>query len=449
MYRSPLYRSAPRLLQEVMLDARWAIYRAIRTSGPYPRYLSEVRATQWLSGNALQELQRARLDELILSAREGSPYYRELFGRLGIESAADLGRIPLLTRGEARSRAAELRNRRHRAWTVKGSTSGTSGTPLHLVKSLKELRYETAHLQRQLDWAGYKPGDRLAWLRGDLIVDPARSAPPFWRRSRLGNTLYMSSYHLSARTVGGYLDALQAFRPAIIQAYPSSISLLANHLEMTGREYPHLLKGIVTSSESLLPDARAVIERRFGTRVYDWYGSYERVAAIGTCEQGRYHLLSDYSLVELHPAEGGRMELIGTNLHNAAFPLIRYRTGDYVLVDPAQTCTCGRHFPTIARVLGREDDIVKTPSGRRIGRLDHIFKGAHGVLEAKVLQTELSRLSILVVASAEFSASDRQLIEKKARTLTGNELKITVDLVDHIDRKARGKHQLVECRIPE
>jgi phenylacetate-coenzyme A ligase PaaK-like adenylate-forming protein len=447
MYRSPFYRSAPPLLQEVLLDARWAVLRAIRTSRPYHRYLSEVRATQWLTGDALQDLQRSRLDRLIRIAREGSPYYRELFEDLGIESAADFERIPFVTRSEARSRAAQLRNTRHRAWTVKGSTSGTSGSPLHLVKSLTEIRYETAHLQRQLEWAGYRPGDRLVWLRGDLIVDPGVRRPPFWRESRLADTLYMSSYHLSAGTVGAYLDALQAFRPAIIQAYPSSISLLANYLEAAGREYLGPLKGIVTSSETLSPDARAVIERRFGARVYDWYGSYERVAAIGTCEKGSYHLLSDYSLVELHPAEGGRMELVGTNLHNAAFPLIRYRTGDYVLVDPAQKCTCARHFPIIARILGREDDVVKTASGRRIGRLDHIFKGAHGVLEAKILQTELSRLEILVVASVEFSLSDQRLIEEKARTLTGNELEIRLDRVDHIERKARGKHQLVECRV--
>jgi hypothetical protein len=33
--------------------------------------------------------------------------------------------------------------------------------------------------------------------------------------------------------------------------------------------------------------------------VFDWYGQAERVAAIGTCEHGSYHVLTDYSGVAL------------------------------------------------------------------------------------------------------------------------------------------------------
>lgn len=71
---------------------------------------------------------------------------------------------------------------------------------------------------------------------------------------------------------------------------------------------------------------RETIETAFGTRVFDWYGQAERVIAIGTCEHGSRHVLTDYGRTELIPAQDNRYELVGTGYNNSAMPLARYRT---------------------------------------------------------------------------------------------------------------------------
>src|SRR5207248_6422650 len=56
--------------------------------------------------------------------------------------------------------------------------------------------------------------------------------------------------------------------------------------------------------------------------------------------------------------DGEQGELVATNLGRAGMPLIRYRTGDLVELDPTP-CSCGRTFARLrGGILGRADDMV-------------------------------------------------------------------------------------------
>ncbi|HEU0306965.1 MAG TPA: phenylacetate--CoA ligase family protein, partial [Lysobacter sp.] len=246
-----------------------------------------------------------------------------------------------------------------------------------------------------------------------------------------------------------YLDALVRFDPVVIQAYPSSIGFLAAWMMGARRRYRgNSLRGIVTSSETLADGRRREIESAFGRRVFDWYGQAERVAAIGTCEQGRYHLLSDYSFVETLPAEDGLFELVGTGFGNAAMPLIRYRCGDLVLpASPRERCACGRSFPLIEQVIGRVDDAIKLADGRSIGRLDHIFKGVDGILEAQIRQERFDAITILIVPSPEYGDRTREALHNNARYRLGDGTSLDIRLVDMIPRTRNGKFKGVVCTI--
>ena len=223
-------------------------------------------------------------------------------------------------------------------------TSGTSGTPLALVQTLGAVIREEGFVQRQLRWIGWRPGQRRAWIRGDIVCADRPADGRYWCHDWFGRMLLMSSYHLSEATIGAYIDALERYDPVVLHAYPSSVAALAAWLEAHGRRYRGPgLRGVLTSSETLEPGVRALIERAFGVRVFDWYGQAERVAAIGTCEEGSYHVLTDYGGVELLAGEDGLCELVGTTLNNPAMPLQRYRTGDRVV--PGRPCPCCRVSP--------------------------------------------------------------------------------------------------------
>ncbi|HJS37742.1 MAG TPA: phenylacetate--CoA ligase family protein, partial [Burkholderiales bacterium] len=324
-----------------------------------------------------------------------------------------------------------------------------SGAPLRLWQDLPAINRENAFVWRQLEWAGLKRGQRRAWMRGDMIVPAAQRVPPYWRLNRAENMLMLSSYHLADSTAAACLQALEDFDPVVIQAYSSSVGFLAAWMLANGRRFRGAaLLGIVTSSETLSADRRRDISVAFGCPVLDWYGQAERVAAIGTCEHGRYHLLSDYSHVELLPAGDGRFELVGTGFNNFAMPLVRYRTGDCVRPAPAGLrCPCGRAFPLVEQIAGRDDDAVHLPDGRSIGRLDHVFKGVTGIVEAQIRQERPAAVEVLLVPGRDYGEGTRRALLANLRERLGGDVALEVRRVDAIPRGANGKFKGVVSTV--
>jgi phenylacetate-CoA ligase len=397
----------------------------------YPRLLANERSAQALADYVARRAHQ-------LQVEVGSPT-RLMPVRAG---------AALLPKAELRAHPARFVRPRHPGSLLRSTikTSGTSGSPLTLVQDLGAVIREEGFIYRQLRWIGYRHGQRRAWIRGDIVCRDNPADGRFWCRDWIGNMLMMSSYHLSAATMRCYIDALERFEPVVIQAYPSSIAALAAWLNAAGRRYGgRALRGVLTSSETLEPAVRAAVTQAFGVRVFDWYGLAERVAAIGTCEQGNYHVLTDYGGVELLNGEGGAWgtaELVGTGLNNGAMPLQRYRTGDTV-VPGALACSCGRVFPTVQAVIGRQEQVITLPDGRLIGRLDRVFQGLdRHLIEGQVRYLGGANFVLRVVVADAFSADDaRALVAGFLLRVPGVE--VAVQRVASIPRGPRGKFEFI------
>ena len=454
MFTSFAYRHSPIWAQELLTSAQSSLRNAMREGRAFETVAAQVHESQWWSEQELRDFQARKLRTILESAARDVPYYRNKYRPLGLdfeemELPEAVASLPLITKADVRKGGKSLISERKRGPLFSGSTSGTTGAPLTLYQDLAAINRENAFIWRQLTWAGLRRGDRRAWMRGDMIVPATQGKPPYWRVNHAENMLMLSSYHLSESSAPAYLDALTRFDPVVIQAYPSSIGFLATWMRSAGSRYRGgSLRGIVTSSETLSDAPRREIESVFGCRVFDWYGHFERVAAIGTCEHGRHHLLSDYSYVEMLPADDGLFELVGTGFHNLSTPLIRYRCGDFVRPASATgRCACGRSFPLIEEVIGRVDDSIKLVDGRSVGRLDHLFKGVEGILEAQIRQDRVDAITMLVVPSATFNDRTRETLENNTRYRLGEGIALEIRLVDAIPRTRNGKFKGVVCNI--
>jgi len=140
--------------------------------------------------------------------------------------------------------------------------------------------------------------------------------------------------------------------------------------------------------------------------------------------------------------------VIGNGAEATCLPLIRYRCGDFVRPAAAgQRCACGRSFPLIEQVIGRRDDSIKLSDGRSIGRLDHLFKGVEGILEAQIRQDRLDALTMLVVPSATFNDCTREVLQSNVRHRMGDGIGLEIRLVDAIPRTGNGKFKGVVCNV--
>ena len=127
-------------------------------------------------------------------------------------------------------------------------------------------------------------------------------------------------------------------------------------------------------------------------------------------------------------------------------PLIRYETGDRAALS-AEPCPCGRGLPVIAGIEGRVDDVVITPDGRRIGRLDPVFKADRPIREAQIIQETRDTLRVLYAPTDAYTAADGAALIQRIHDRVGPEMTVVLEAVDAVPRTANGKFRAVVSRV--
>nr|WP_143341451.1 phenylacetate--CoA ligase family protein [Crenothrix polyspora] len=449
MYSSGIYKQSPVVLQNVMVSVRNYIVRKLRNSSKFRLESEDVAQTQWLSADDLKTLQLKRLQTVVGHAALHVPYYRDLFAASGfsveqLTSLADMQRIPQLTKHIIASEGGRMLAENLKDYRFSTSTSGTTGMPLKLWRNLHSINRENAFVWRQCNWAGVKLGDRRMWMREDKIVPASTKKPPFWRYNSAENTMMMSAYHLSEDSVEDYIRALEKFDPVFGMAYSAPLAFIARYLLNSGRRYQgKALRCFITSSETVTDEQRQVVKAAFGVKIFDWYGSAERVTAIGTCEQGNYHLLSDYGFTELIPQSDNTFTLACTGFDNFLMPLIRYRMTDSIVpADSGYVCPCGRHFPVIEQLIGRSEDYLLTPDGRQVFMVGYLIDELDNILESQIRQDSPDEVRILLVPVQGRMVNEPEVIAR-ARELLGDDIHIKVEQVNDIPKTTNGKFRAV------
>lgn len=426
---------------------RWTRY-----GGDHSAVLRDLQATAQLDRAALAALQSRLLAETLRHAAVNVPYYREL----GLpaperteEAQATLRQWPLLSKAAVQSAGTRLVDERSDPTKLlQIHTGGTTGRALAIYTDAAALRRNYAFFERFKRACGIGPKDRVATFAGRPIVPNDQASPPYWRRNLAAHQLLLSSYHISPMTVDDYIEALERYSPKWIDSYPSSLEPIARRIAQRGSTSCRPA-AIITSSETLGEAARRSMEQAFGCRVFDQYGSAEMAAFIAQCHEGTYHIHPDYGFIELLDEAGRAVpdgepgEIVATGFINSRMPLVRYRMGD-LAVPMSTPCKCGSAFPAVASLLGRMDDVIVTPEGRRVGRIDPIFKAVSTLHEARVVQTAIDALRLEAVISEGFTAEDRQTLLHELRLRVGNTMQLEFVAVPSIPRTRGGKLRMVE-----
>jgi len=418
----------------------------LRTGRMFLKYLKESEERQKYTLNELRAYQNEKLKYIIKIAYENVPYYRHVLNERGlnphdIRKVEDLHRIPLINKRIVQDNFNRFKNKNYKGLVFKGYTSGTTGAPGTFLRDLKSINFENATIWRQYRWANKDFKSKRVTLRGELIL-PSNKKNNFWKYDPFGKELLISSYHLSDDNMINYVEKIKHFNPFDLYAYPSTAYLLASFCKKNNISLK--FSRVFTSSEVLLDYQKEEIEEVFNSRIFDWYGNAERNAAIGHCKYGQYHEMTDYSIMEYIPQGNNKYEIVGTTLNNTVMPLIRYSTGDIVELED-NDCSCGLRFRKIKNIIGRNDDIVVLKDGRRLGRLDHIFKGMNFIKEAQILQLELDFLKIRIVPSYSPSDEYKEILIKNLCKYIGSEgIRYSIDWVEKIDRGRNGKFKLVK-----
>ncbi len=414
----------------------------IRQGITFRRILRQLDASEFQSEKQLEELQNRKLRKLVKHCYKNVPFYRELFDRLkltpeDIKTKEDLKKLPLIDKKTVRNNFDKfLARNMTRYLAARAETSGSTGEPALFLRDHYSINFENAALWRFRRVAGGNNVRKII-LRGDVIVPVEQREPPFWRFNPVNKELLMSSYHLNDESISSYVEKIKSFKPDIIYGYPSSVYLLAKLIAKRGLEIK--LKAIFTSSESVLPNQRTLMENTFGCKVYDWYGQVERVSAIGQCEYGTYHIIEDYSITETVETDAG-LEIVGTNLSNYIMPLIRFRTADMVTLGH-EHCKCGRNFRVVEKIKGRGLNYIYSPEGNRLSLFlaSDCIDYEDNISEVQFVQVKKGELIVNFVKTENFTEKDRVKIIRSIKEHTSMNMSVILNEVDSIPRGANGK----------
>ena len=433
----------------LFLNLKGYVKKFLRRGPLFHQILQELKKNEQLSYEQLINYQNQKLRLTVQQAYQTVPYYRQLFDGLkltpeAIKTIDDLQLLPVMSKSDIRGTEKQFVSNTI-SWKFKTTTSGTTGTPVNLFRDYYSINLEHASIWRQRYWGKCFPGEPMASIRGDLVVTPSATKPPFWKKISSENKLMMSPYHLSDRFIPYYLDKLRQFKPSFIEGYPGCLYRLARYMQLH-QESPINVKAVFTSSEALIPYHRQVIEESLG-QVLDHYGLSERVAHIASCEHGNYHYVMDYSIIEFLPTKySGLYKIVGTTLHNKAMPLIRYDTNDFARISH-HSCPCGRAFPIVDLIEGRLEDYIATPCGKFVGGIGIVFTDVPNLIEGQIIQEKIDLLRILIVTTENFTDDDRSILLKNIRERLGANMEIIIQKTEAIPRTKTGKFKLTVSKL--
>ncbi len=242
------------------------------------------------------------------------------------------------------------------------SSSGTTGTPVIIPYTAKDIDDWAEQFRRCYELAGITAEDRIQitpgyglWTAGIGFQAGAEKLGAMVVPMGPGNTEKQLQFMVDLQTT-------------VIGATSSYALLLAEEIEKRGMKDQIALRKGVIGSERWGKKMRDRVKAGLGIQVYDIYGLTEVYGpGIGiSCDaEDGMHYWDDYLYIEIvDPATGEPLpdgewgEIVITTLVKEGAPLIRFRTHDLSRIIPG-ACPCGSPFPRIDALQGRSDDMVK------------------------------------------------------------------------------------------
>ena len=242
------------------------------------------------------------------------------------------------------------------------SSSGTTGTPVIIPYTAKDVDDWGEMFRRCYEFAGITKNDRIhvtpgygLWTAGIGFQNGAEKLGAMVIPMGPGNT-------------NKQLQMMMDLKSTVLCATSSYALLLAEEIAKRGiADQIHLKKGVI-GSERWGEKMRQRIHDELGIELYDIYGLTE-IYGPGIGISCRYdcgmHIWDDYIYLEvIDPVTGKNVpdgefgEIVITTLVKEGAPLIRYHTHDISRIIPGE-CPCGSKFPRIDVIQGRSDDMMK------------------------------------------------------------------------------------------
>lgn len=409
--------------------------------------LEGLLRTQAMSRAELLRKQRADLVRIVAWATAQTGFYAETLAPVlaarGDEWA--IGDLPILGKDDVRQRLDDLLARdADRARVGIGHTGGSTGKPLAFWYDEAKHELMRAGMMRSYMMSGWRPGQKILnfWgARQDTVAGGVFGGASLYDFIAAEKTV--PAHEFDAAQLREWVSAVRAYRPTLLQGYASIMTALARHVIDNRIGMPASLVGVYSTAEVLEDWQRELMERAFGCKVFNQYGSREVPNIACECRHGNMHVFTDMVWLEALPDD----RLLVTSLTNRLMPFIRYDIGDSGRLKDGD-CACGSPFPLMEMGMCRHNDMIRAPNGRTVhpSYFNRLLYGMTQIEQYQYVQEAPDRIVLHVVAPAPLDAAATDALAESIRRDVDPAMSLTVTRVDAIERTTSGKHRFVISR---
>jgi phenylacetate-CoA ligase len=391
-----------------------------------------VNSSSFPDRATLERHQSARFQKLMAEILPRNSFYARKFAGYDL---SDFARLPLTTKVELVADQAEhppygsaLTYPRDR-YTRLHQTSGTStGQPLRWLDTPESWEWMLGCWRQKFAMMGITPTDRFcfAFTFGPFIG--------FWTGHEAA--VRNGSFVL---TLGGFSSAarLRAMIDNEITVVGCTPTYALHLAEIARSERIDLARTpvriVIVAGEpgGGIAATRSAIESAWGARVIDHCGMTETGPMGVECldNPGGIHLLESEFIPEVIAEDGKPVpvnqegELVVTNLGRTGSPLIRYRTGDIVRLDP-NPCQCGSPYSRlVGGILGRTDSMIHIRGNNLYpSAIEAVLRGMPGLSEYRVEVDRSAAMAELCIAVEPLAATDGTELAERVRRAIRDQL---------------------------
>lgn len=324
-------------------------------------------------------------------------------------------------------------------------TSGSTGTPFKIVLDhYRHCRWIAGNkVFRSI--VGMKSHDKAVFV-SENITD---KHIPMERQIR-DNVFYIDCVYLDKNGVNGLIDYLVSNEIHYMTILASALDRICDVIKAgTIKEWTGAFVGIVTMSDVLKESTRKTAAEYFQCPVYDMYGNEEFGVIASEDGSGKGKLVNTADLwVEVlkmdedTPVDEGEMgRLVITDLHNKAFPMIRYEIGDLASVIHDED---GKLY--LNQLAGRKADMLYTTDGRPVFyfHVISLLEPYQDIRQFQLVQEDDCHFRWILNTD---NHNYEDMIVKHSREMFGHHAEFVFEYVNCIPKLKSGKTRMTVCKI--
>lgn len=331
------------------------------------------------------------------------------------------------------------------------STSGSTGTPLKIPQDTRKRQRRVAELKYFGKKVGFDSHECLIHLRT-------------WNRWQQKTPAQIKSeniYPFDIATLGDsrmreLCELIRDKHALCLRGYASSFDILSSYVARHPQSFPSL-RILIAGSEALQDNVRARVKKHLKAEIISQYADEEcgilAQEAVPTSESDNVMYLNHtgyfFEVLRMdsdEPAGYGNLgRIVITDLHNYAFPVIRYDTGDVGTLMPPDSRSNG--YPVLAKLYGRRLDICFGTDGEPFSpmTIGRVLKHYDKVAQWQFVQKGRTSYTLRIIPAEDGILLETYLADAigELKDKIGQDANITIERVDDIPVLASGKRKPV------